>query len=132
MLEAPDGDLPLRLRATVAGERLTLDFSGSAPAHAGNLNCPLAVTRSACLFAVRVLTDPDIPPVAGAYRPIEIVAPEGSILNARPATRRVRAHRGRAGARALRQPWPRATWRRARGSPTSCWPRSAARRDRAR
>ncbi len=86
VLEAPDGDLPLRLRATVAGACLTLDFSGSAPAHAGNLNCPLAVTRSACLFAVRVLTDPDIPPTAGAYRPIEILAPEGSILNARPAS----------------------------------------------
>jgi N-methylhydantoinase B len=84
LLEAPEGDLMLRLRASVAGERLTLDFTGSAPQHAGNLNCPLAVTRSACLFAARVLTDPDIPPSAGAYRPIEIVVPEGSILNARP------------------------------------------------
>jgi len=81
---APEGDLVLRLRATVAGERLTLDFTGSAAQHGGNLNCPLAVTRSACLFATRVLTDPDIPPSAGAYRPIEIVVPEGSILNARP------------------------------------------------
>ncbi|HEV3320240.1 MAG TPA: hydantoinase B/oxoprolinase family protein [Solirubrobacteraceae bacterium] len=84
LLEAPEGDLALRLRATVAGERLILDFSGSARQHPGNLNCPLAVTRSACLFAARVLTDPDIPPSAGAYRPIEIVVPEGSILNARP------------------------------------------------
>lgn len=82
VLEAPDGDLVLRVRATVSGDRLTLDFSGSAGRHQGNLNCPLAVTRSACLFAVRVLTDPDIPPSAGAYRPIEIIAPEGSILNA--------------------------------------------------
>jgi N-methylhydantoinase B len=86
VLEAPDGDLELRLRATVAGERLVLDFGGSAAQHAGNLNCPLAVTRSACLFAARVLTDPDIPPSAGAYRPIEIVVPAGSILNARPTT----------------------------------------------
>ena len=39
-----------------------LDFAGSAAQHAGNLNCPLAVTRSACYFAVRVLTDPEIPP----------------------------------------------------------------------
>ncbi len=85
LLEAPEGDLPLRLRARIAGERLLLDFSGSAPQHPGNLNCPLAVTRSACLFAARVLTDPDIPPSAGAYRPIEIVVPEGSILNARPS-----------------------------------------------
>jgi N-methylhydantoinase B len=84
VLEAPEGDLLLRLRATVEGERLVLDFDGSAPQHGGNLNCPLAVTRSACLFAVRVLTDPDIPPSAGAYRPIEILAPEGTLLNARP------------------------------------------------
>jgi N-methylhydantoinase B len=84
VLEAPEGDLELRLRARVAGERLILDFTHSAPQHPGNLNCPLAVTRSACLFAARVLTDPDIPPSAGAYRPIEIVVPEGSILNARP------------------------------------------------
>ena len=86
VLEAPEADLALRLRATVAGERLILDFSGSAPQHAGNLNCPLAVTRSACLFAVRVLTDPDIPPSAGAYRPIEVRVPEGTLLNARPAS----------------------------------------------
>jgi N-methylhydantoinase B len=84
VLEAPEGDLTLRLQATVAGERLVLDFTGSAAQHEGNLNCPLAVTRSACLFAARVLTDPDIPPSAGAYRPIEIVAPAGSILNAQP------------------------------------------------
>jgi N-methylhydantoinase B len=84
VLEAPEGDLRLRLRANVEGERLILDFSHSAAQHAGNLNCPLAVTRSACLFAVRVLTDPDIPPSAGAYRPVEVIAPEGTLLNARP------------------------------------------------
>jgi N-methylhydantoinase B len=84
VLEAPEGDLPLRLRAVVEGERLTLDFAGSAPQHAGNLNCPLSVTRSACLFAVRVLTDPDVLPSAGAYRPIELRAEKGSVLNARP------------------------------------------------
>ena len=84
VLEAPAGDLALRLRAVLDGERLLLDFSGSAPQHDGNLNCPLAVTRSACLFAVRVLTDPDIPPTAGASRPIDVRAPEGCVLNARP------------------------------------------------
>ena len=84
VIEAPAGDLQLRLRASVVGERLILDFTGSAAQHEGNLNCPLAVTRSACLFAARVLTDPDIPPSAGAYRPIEIVVPAGSILNAQP------------------------------------------------
>jgi N-methylhydantoinase B len=85
VLEAAEGDLHLQLRATVAGERLTLDFSGSAPRHDGNLNCPLAVTLSACWFAVRVLTDPDIPPSAGAYRPVDVIVPEGTLLNARPS-----------------------------------------------
>ncbi|HEY5287288.1 MAG TPA: hydantoinase B/oxoprolinase family protein [Solirubrobacteraceae bacterium] len=84
VLEAPEGDLLLCLKATVLGERLTLDFSGSAPRHPGNLNCPLAVTLSACWFAVRVLTDPDIPPSAGAYRPVDVIVPDGSLLNAKP------------------------------------------------
>jgi N-methylhydantoinase B len=82
VLEAAEGDLELRLRATVSGERLTLDFTGSAPRHEGNLNCPLAVTLSACWFAVRVLTDPDIPPSAGAYRPVEVIVPAGTLLSA--------------------------------------------------
>jgi N-methylhydantoinase B len=84
VLEARDGDLELRLAATVAGDELTLDFGGSAAQHDGNLNCPLTVTRSACWYAVRVLTDPDIPPASGALRPVTVIAPEGSLLNARP------------------------------------------------
>jgi N-methylhydantoinase B len=84
VLEAADGDLELRLRAEVAGDELRLDFAGSAEQHDGNLNCPLAVTLSACYFAVRVLTDPDVPACAGAYRPVSVSAPEGSLLNARP------------------------------------------------
>src|SRR4051812_8907015 len=84
VLEAAGGDLELRLEAGVDGEEITLDFSGSAEQHDGNLNCPLPVTLSACYFAVRVLTDPDVPPSAGAYRPVHVVAPEGCVLNARP------------------------------------------------
>ncbi len=84
VLEAADRDLELRLQVTVGRDSLELDFAGSAAQHEGNLNCPLAVTRSACLFAVRVLTDPDIPPTAGAYRPVAVSAPEGTLLNARP------------------------------------------------
>lgn len=84
VLEAPEGDVELRLVARKRGEELELDFSGSAPQHGGNLNCPASVTRSACFFAVRVLCDPDIPPTSGAYAPIRVVAPSGSLLNARP------------------------------------------------
>jgi N-methylhydantoinase B len=84
VLEAADADLPLQLEARVDGDELVLDFSGSSAQHEGNLNCPLAVTLSACYFALRVLTDPDVPPCEGAYRPLTVVAPEGSLLNARP------------------------------------------------
>jgi N-methylhydantoinase B len=76
-------DVVLRVEATIDGERLVLDFSGTDPQVEGNLNCPLSVTRSAAFFAVRVLTDPDAPPSAGAYRPIEVRAPAGCLLNAR-------------------------------------------------
>lgn len=84
VLEGVDGDLVLRVAATVDGDRLVLDFSGSAAQDPGNLNCPLAVTRSACLFAVRVLTDPDIPASAGAHRPVEVVTERGTLLDAAP------------------------------------------------
>jgi N-methylhydantoinase B len=76
-------DLKLRLRAKLDGDSLELDFTGTDPQASSNLNCPLSVTRSACLFAVRVLTDPDAPPSAGAHRPVTVHAPEGCVLNAR-------------------------------------------------
>jgi N-methylhydantoinase B len=76
-------DALLRVEATIAGDRLRLDFAGTDPQVDGNLNCPLSVTKSAAFFAVRALTDPDAPPSAGAHRPIEVVAPAGCLLNAR-------------------------------------------------
>lgn len=76
-------DVALRVEATIRGDSLSLDFSGTDPQVEGNLNCPLSVTKSAAFFAVRVLTDPDAPASAGAYRPIEVIAPEGCLLNAR-------------------------------------------------
>jgi N-methylhydantoinase B len=77
-------DAVLRLTATISGERLRLDFSGSDDQVDGNLNCPLSVTKAGAFFAVRAMIDPDAPPSAGAHRPIEVIAPEGCLLNARP------------------------------------------------
>jgi N-methylhydantoinase B len=77
-------DVLLRVTATVRGDDLILDFAGTDGQVEGNLNCPLSVTKSAAFFAVRALTDPDAPPSAGAYRPIEIRAPEGCLLNSTP------------------------------------------------
>jgi N-methylhydantoinase B len=86
LLEAREGDLELRVRAVVSGDEISLDFGGSAAQHSGNLNCPLAVTLSACYFALRVIADPDVPACSGAYRPLRVVVPDGCLLNAtRPA-----------------------------------------------
>jgi N-methylhydantoinase B len=82
MLEAETGELTIRVRVTVAGEEIEIDFAGTDGRHDGNLNCPLAVTRSACYFVVRCLTDPDVPASGGAFAPVTIRAPEGSLVNA--------------------------------------------------
>jgi N-methylhydantoinase B len=85
VLEGSDGtELELRVAVTIDGDELELDFAGTTAQHAGNLNCPLAVTRSACFFVVRCLTDPDVPASGGAFAPVRVAAPEGSLVNARP------------------------------------------------
>ena len=75
-------DLPVCCSVTVEGDSIEIDFTGTGSQVDGNLNCPLSVTKSAAYFVVRVLTDPDIPPCAGAYRPVTVTAPEGSLVNA--------------------------------------------------
>lgn len=77
-------DLPIRVTVTIAGDAMTVDFTGTAPTGPGNLNCPPAVTRSAVYFVVRAVTDPDIPASAGAFAPITVIAPPDTIVNARP------------------------------------------------
>jgi N-methylhydantoinase B len=84
LLEAPEGDLVLRAAVTIAGTEVEIDFTGSAAQHGGNLNCPLSVTRSACYFVVRCLTAPDLPASGGAFASVRVIAPVGSLVNARP------------------------------------------------
>lgn len=78
-------DKPVRLHATVtiAGERMIVDLSGSSPQVPGPINATLGSTSSAVYYAAMACADRPIPPNAGCYRPIEIVAPEGLIVNAR-------------------------------------------------
>jgi N-methylhydantoinase B len=61
---------------------LCLDFTGSAPQVAGNVNCPAAVTRAAAVFVVRTLLDDDVPTNDGIARAISLVLPERSAVNA--------------------------------------------------
>ena len=82
VLEAQSGVLELRAAVTIAGEAITVDFAGTAPQDSGNLNCPLAVARSACYFVVRALVDPDLPASGGAFAPVDVRAPLGCLVNA--------------------------------------------------
>jgi N-methylhydantoinase B len=84
VLEAEEGDLTVRAVVTIRGERVEIDFGGTARRHPGNLNCPLAVTRSAAYYVVRCLTDPDLPACGGAFAPVTVTAPRGSLVDAQP------------------------------------------------
>ncbi|MBA3332440.1 MAG: hydantoinase B/oxoprolinase family protein, partial [Actinobacteria bacterium] len=83
-METPDGLLEIRAAVTIAGDSIDIGFEGTAPQHRGNLNCPLAVTRSACFYVVRCLTAPDLPASGGAFTPVTVRAPAGCLVNARP------------------------------------------------
>jgi N-methylhydantoinase B len=84
VLEAIDDDLTIRAAVTIAGDQVEIDFAGTSPQHDGNLNCPLAVARSASYFVVRCLTDPDLPASGGAFAPVHVTAPAGCLVHARP------------------------------------------------
>jgi N-methylhydantoinase B len=84
VLEPAEGDLTIRVAVTISGDEIGVDFEGTSPQHDGNLNCPLAVARSASYFVVRVLVDPDLPASGGAFAPVTVRAPEGCLVNARP------------------------------------------------
>jgi N-methylhydantoinase B len=77
-----DEDIPIRAKVVIRDDSMSIDFTGTASAVRGNVNCPLAVTRSACYFALRVLLPGDVPANAGTYAPLDIEAPEGSLVNA--------------------------------------------------
>ena len=78
-----EADIPLCVTVTIDGDGLVMDFTGTSPAVAGNVNCPLAVTRSACCFALRVLLPDDVPANDGTYAAVQVVTQPGSLVDAR-------------------------------------------------
>ena len=77
-----DDDVAVVVSVTVRDGTLALDFTGSAPQVAGNVNCPAAVTRAAAVFAIRTLLDDDVPTNDGIARALTMVLPDRSALNA--------------------------------------------------
>ncbi|HEX3942684.1 MAG TPA: hydantoinase B/oxoprolinase family protein [Rhizomicrobium sp.] len=81
-----DGGAEIRVKITVDREHriAQVDFTGTSPQQPNNLNAPRSVTKAAVLYVFRCLVDSDIPMNAGCLKPLEIVVPEGSLLNPRP------------------------------------------------
>lgn len=78
------GPVRIQVRIGVAGSSARVDFSGSDPQVRGSINAVYAITASVAFYVFRTLVEEDIPSTAGGMRPLRIVAPEGSIVNARP------------------------------------------------
>ncbi|HEX2043980.1 MAG TPA: hydantoinase B/oxoprolinase family protein [Acidimicrobiales bacterium] len=74
----------IRLALTIDDDTVTFDFSGTDEQRPGNVNAVEAVTVSAVSFALRSAVDPTIPANGGAMRPVKVLAPEGTVVNARP------------------------------------------------
>lgn len=81
---AADQQVPSTIALTmiIAGDEITFDFTGTDPQRAGNVNAVEAVTVSSVGFALRAAIDPTLPANGGTLRPLRVIAPAGSIVNA--------------------------------------------------
>jgi len=79
-------DTPLRIavRIRIGGAHAVVDFTGSSPECAGSVNAVRAIAESAVFYVFRCLLNGQIPATSGLMRPIEVITPEGTIVNARP------------------------------------------------
>jgi len=78
-------DRPIRIAASVkiAGDSAVVDFSGSDPQCAGSVNAVAAIAHSAVFYVFRCLLNEEVPATSGLMRPIKVIIPEGTIVNAR-------------------------------------------------
>ena len=79
-----DAHIPIRVAITVRGRELTVDFAGSAPQVRGNINTVVSVAKSATYYVVRCLMPDDAPMNHGTFAPVTVIAPGGTVVNARP------------------------------------------------
>ena len=78
-----DGPLRIAVRITKAHRSIACDFSGTAPQARGPMNAPLSVTTSSCNYLMLALAGGTVQPNSGAYRPLTVAAPEGTLVNPR-------------------------------------------------
>jgi N-methylhydantoinase B len=80
---AKGGPYYLRVAITKQGSDVTLDFTGTDAQVKGPINSPLATTLAAVYYVMRCVTDASIPSTEGCKRPIKVIAPPGTLVNAR-------------------------------------------------
>jgi N-methylhydantoinase B len=78
------GPIPLRVSVKIGGDKATVDFTGSSPQVRGAINANYAITLSATFYVMKCLAAEAVPANEGLMRPIRLIAPEGSIVNALP------------------------------------------------
>ncbi len=79
-----DRPVKIAVAITVRGKSVTVDFTGSDPLVEGSINAVEAITVSACFYVFRCLLSEDVPATAGLLRPLRIIAPAGTVVNAKP------------------------------------------------
>ena len=79
-----DEPVPITVTITVQGDSAVVDFTGSAPQQKGSINAVYAITLSAVYYVFRCLIGLDVPNNSGCLAPIRVIAPEGTVVNARP------------------------------------------------
>lgn len=79
-----DEPITIRVRCEVNGDEILIDYAGSSPASRRGINVVMNYTEAYTTYGVKVIVSPDVPNNEGAFRPVKITAPEGSILNVRP------------------------------------------------
>lgn len=75
------GTVQVEIRPQQNGRRAAIDFTGTSPQGAHNFNSPLAVTKAAVLYVLRCMVREDIPLNAGCLQPLDLIVPEGCLLN---------------------------------------------------
>ena len=79
-----DQPVNIECKLTIKGSDVEIDVSGSSEELHGPFNVPWGYTLTACRFALKRLTTPDLPPNSGNYRPVSVIAPEGEMFNPTP------------------------------------------------
>jgi len=77
-----DNEIPIRVAIEIKGDRAHVDFTGTSPQVAGAINAVEAITASAVSYCFRCLIGGDVPASAGLMEPIEVIAPQGTVVNA--------------------------------------------------